>query len=1328
MRHRILLIAAELDLRARFARELHSSGYAVELACDMKRALTLAAVNHFQVAIVAPGPSPASLAMILALRDTVPKMIVVAEGSDEIARLRRSLPGINEFILKSANEGALTAQVSEMMALADNAANERLSVPSIVYIGDSKLDLGAYVFVTPNGREVALTRAESDLLKELVRSPCQVVSRDKLRYAVAGRGTDPFDRSVDMLVTRVRRKIEPDPKVPRFLLAVPGAGYKLMAATQPAEAQQFRAEPIEPERRQITALCCQLVDAMGLAVSVDPEDLNQVTRNFQDAAVAAITGMGGTIATVTADEILAFFGYPEAHEDDAERAVNAGLDAVAKIGQFVSPRGEPLQARVAVATGLTLASQMQTVGEPSVIAAVICDLAAPNSVLITASTRRLLNSAFVCENLEQHALAGVSEPVSTWRVTGKRAVASRFKAKRSNKITRLIGRDRELQRLLALWDQAKRGEGQVALVSGEAGIGKSHLCEFLLGRLVGEPHLTLRYQCSPHHLNSPFYPVISQLEHAMAFAQADTPSLKFEKLKAVLSHVVEATQEDVLLYAALLSITAPEREPSLDLTPQRQKDLTIAALSRHLLSLADKQPLIVVLADAHWVDSSTLELVNRIIPLIKTARVFFLIKFRPEFMPQWLSEPHVTMLRLDRMGCEQCRAIISEVIGDNALPREAEEQIIDRADGVPLFVEELTKSVLESQLVQDVGDRHIAVGGVPSLAVPASLVDSLTARLDRLGPAKEIAQIGAVIGREFSHPLLTAAAPESANSLQASLAQLVASGVIFVSGEAPNATYTFKHALVRDAAYATLSRGKRQRLHTRITDALENGFALTVETQPELLAHHLAEAGFTERAIDYLRRAGQRSIERSANAEAIGHLTRALELLQSLPDNPQRKRAAFPLEAMLSQAMIASYGYTAPSTRETLRRARALIDDSTDPLQRFAVLYGLWASHYTAGEPAKLWDTAVEFLAEAERTNDATALCVAHRLIGTTHVARGEFAAALRHLKLASMLYESGRDAGYQQLNQNSRALERHADYHQFGQDIGASALCYLSWALWHLGYVDQASEAATEAMKLAEKLSHPHTLVYTICHARGFIDLFRRRCEDTSSYAGLVISTCNENGFSHWLNCGVILDGWATVCAGHLDRGMAVLQEGIVRWLKEGARIWMPMFRILEAETYLKAGRDEAALLAIEQALAEAENIGERWATAEALRIKARILSSAGSDKNCREIEVILLNSLEIARRQQARCWQLRTSCDLARLWQRQGRNKKALKLLQSVYDQFTEGFDTTDLRDAQALLRNLRRNLTDGRGRRRVQRMKNNRTTAFRSEARARPSHRSG
>ena len=492
----------------------------------------------------------------------------------------------------------------------------------------------------------------------------------------------------------------------------------------------------------------------------------------------------------------------------------------------------------------------------------MCDQAAPNSVLVTASTRRLLSRAFVCENPEQHALAGVSEPVSTCRVTGKRAVASRFKGKHSNKITRLIGRDQELQRLLALWDRAKRGEGQVALICGEAGIGKSHLCEFLLGRLVEEPHATLRYQCSPHHLNSPFYPVISQLEHAMGFEQTDTPELKLEKLKAALSQAVEPTEEDVLLYAALLSIATPEREPSLDLTPQRQKDLTIAALSRHLLSLADKQPLIVVLADAHWIDSSTLELVNRIIPLIKTARVLFLIKFRPEFMPQWLSEPHVTMLRLDRMGREQCHAIISEVIGDKTLPRES-RGTNHRQGGRDSFVRRGTHQertgIRVGPRCRRPRHRHWSAA---SLAVPASLLDSLTARLDRLGPAKEIAQIGAVIGREFSHPLLAAAAPESANSLQAALAQLVASGVIFVSGELPDATYTFKHALVRDAAYATLSRGKRQRLHSRIADALESNFSLD-DRNPTRAAGAPSCAGGVYRASHRLPAKGWAALDRA---------------------------------------------------------------------------------------------------------------------------------------------------------------------------------------------------------------------------------------------------------------------------------------------------------------------------------------------------------------------------------------------------------------------------------------------------------------------------------
>jgi predicted ATPase/class 3 adenylate cyclase/DNA-binding response OmpR family regulator len=1264
-----------MDLRAKIARTLCSSGYAVELAVHENRALKLASSQKFNAAIVVPGSSLASLAMARKLHDTIPKMLVLAERSDDMARLRCSLPEADVLLLKSWDEEELVGRLAEM-AVPVTTGNT-VPVPATLWIENCKLDLAARLFIDADGLEILLTRAECALLNELANGPGQIKSRDDLRHAVAGRDADPCERSIDMLVARLRQKIEPDPKNPRFIVTIPGAGYKFAVPRHNGVGQHSEAETSEPERRHLTVLSCSLVGSLAFAANLDPEDLANTIGAFYDACTDVITRMGGKISRRSADKILAVFGYPEAHEDDAERAVHAGLDLVEKIGQLQSPANRPLQVRIGVATGLALVGPEQVVlGASRDVAAELRKLASPNSVLIAESTRKLLNRVFVCENLAPHQLADASDAVNACIVTGKRTVESRFKAKRSQGITQLIGRDQELQQLLTLWDRAKRGEGQIGLVCGEAGIGKSHLCEFFLEHIV-EPHAILRYQCSSHHLNSPFYPVISQLKHAMGFEHADTASVKFEKLEAALSLGLEPNKENTLLFAALLSI-APQREPSRGLTPQRQKDLIIGALIRVILSHADKQPLVIVLADAHWIDSSTLELVNRIIPLIKKTRVLFLIKFRPDFKPQWLSDSHVTKLPLDRIGHEHSRAIISEVIGDKALPRELEEEIICKADGIPLFIEELTKSVLQSGLVQDVGNRYVVPGPLPK-AVPASLHDSLTARLDRLGPAKEIAQIGAVIGREFSQSLLTAVAPDSSNSLKSALAQLTASDLVLTSRQDSNTVYKFKHALLQDAAYATLSRAKRQQLHGRVARALQNRFPLTIETEPELLAYHFGQAGLTERAVDYLLRAGRRSIEQSANVEAIGHLTRALELMQALHDTPERKRATFLVEVMLGQAMIAAYGYAAPKTREILLRARKLIDDTTDLTQKFAVLYGGWASHYVAGETAKQQSLAVEFLAEAERTSSTALQCIAHRIFGTTDLTRGEFATALNHLKQARALYDS----------------EHHASYrHQYGQDIGASALCYLSWTLWHLGYFDQASEAAAEAIKLAEKLSHPHTLVYTICHARGFMDLFRRRYEDIQSYAGLVISICKENGFSHWMNCGKIFHGWAAVCRGQVDTGMEVLREGMGGWQKSGAGLWMPIFLMSEAEVYGKWGRDEAALQAVERALAICEESGERWAMAEVLRCKAHLLLSA-RPANDAVIESVLLKSLEIAQCQQARCWELRTSCDLSRLWQRQGKSKKALTLLQSVYDQFTEGFDTADLRDAQKLLRTLRREL---------------------------------
>jgi predicted ATPase len=388
------------------------------------------------------------------------------------------------------------------------------------------------------------------------------------------------------------------------------------------------------------------------------------------------------------------------------------------------------------------------------------------------------------------------------------------------------------------------------------------------------------------------------------------------------------------------------------------------------------------------------------------------------------------------------------------------------------------------------------------------------------------------------------------------------------------------------------------------------------------------------------------------------------------------------LEALLSQAMIARYGYAGQKTRDALLRARTLIEESTDPSHKFAVLYGMWASHYVAGEVVKQHSAAADFLKEAERTDDTVAKCVGHRLVGTTHLTKGEFTTALHHLKQAWAQYNP----------------EHHVAYrYQYGQEIGASTLCYLSWALWHRGYIEQGLDTAMEALALAEKLSHPHTLVYTICHARGFMDLFRRRHRDMHDYAGLVVSICNENGFLHWANCGALFNGWAAVSRGQVDRGIQMLQEALAAWQKGGARLWMPTFLMLQAQAYAKAGRNDTAVATIGQAIANCEQSGEQWALAEILRTKASLLSHAGTAKRDK-VEAILLDSLDVARRQGARCWELRTAWDLSRLWRRQGRNRKAIELLQSVSDQFTEGFDTEDLRDARKLLVNLRLNLRGG------------------------------
>jgi len=811
----------------------------------------------------------------------------------------------------------------------------------------------------------------------------------------------------------------------------------------------------------------------------------------------------------------------------------------------------------------------------------------------------------------------------------------------------------------------------VVLISGEPGIGKSRLTAALLERLAPEPHTRLRYFCSPQHIDSAFYPIIGQMERAASLLHDDTSQQKLDKLDALLAQASTSIQ-DAALIAEMLSLPNDGRYPALELTPEQRRQKTLEALTAQMETLSRQKPVLMIFEDAQWADPTSLEAFGRVVDRIRTLKVLLLVTFRPEFDAPWVGRPYVTTLTINRLAEHEASAMIDRVVGDSELSASIRQDIIERTDGIPLFVEEMTKAVVEAGS-ETAAARAIAAVPSPTLAVPASLYASLMARLDRLGgPAKEVAQIAAAIGREFSHALLASVVHRPKAELRSTLDRLITAGLLFQRGVPPHATYLFKHALVQDAAYGMLLRETRRQLHDQIVKALEDHFPGTVETQPELIAHHCAQAGLNKKAIEYLGLAGQRAIERSSNPEAIGHLKRALELLHSLPADLEYAQAALKLEVMVAQAMIASKGYSSPETMEVLLRAKKLITEVTETSQRFTILYGMWACYYVGGEVNKQHVAATEFLSEAETHDDTAALCLAHRALGTTYFTMGQFSAAWKQLERARGLYDP----------------DHHLRFRfQYGQDIGTTAMCYLSWALWHLGYVDQASQLASKAVNRAEEISHPHTLVYTLCHARGMMDVFRRQSDDTKSYAGVVTSLCLEHAFPFWAAGGQIFGGWAAINQGEVDAGVDELICGLAAWRKTGARLWLPIFLALEAEGHFKAGRDQAALHSIEQALATSDVTGERWAIAEILRVKANFLLTSGRGK-AEEVEEALIESLEIARQHQAKSWELRSATSLARLWRDQGKPQQARELLAPVYGWFTEGFDTRDLKEAKALL----------------------------------------
>jgi class 3 adenylate cyclase/predicted ATPase len=1027
---------------------------------------------------------------------------------------------------------------------------------------------------------------------------------------------------------------------------------------------------------------CDLVGSTALSTGLDPEDLREVIGRYHACVAETVSRCDGFVAKYMGDGVLVYFGYPQAHEDDAEQAIRAGLALADVVREIEAPA--LLQLRVGIATGLVVvgdligagsAQEQAIVGETPNLAARLQALAEPNAVVISESTRRLIGGLFGLADLGPQSLKGFAKPQHAWRVVAENRALGRFEALRSG-TTPLVGREEEIELLLRRWTRAKRGEGQVVLLAGEAGIGKSRLTAALIERVAGEPHTRLRYFCSPQHTGSALYPIIGQMDRAAALAHDDTPGAKLDKLDALLGQSSTAP-EDAGLFAEMLSLANDGRYPVLALPPEQRRARTLAALHTQVEALARQSPVLMIFEDAHWSDPTSLEALGRTIDRITKLGVLLVMTFRPEYMPPWIGQPEVTVLTLNRLAVGEAGTLIDRIAGNHALPAGVRQDIVERTDGIPLFVEEMTKAVLEEG--SERAARGVA-GSVPSaaVAVPASLHASLMARLDRLGAAKRVAQIGAAIGRDFPHALLAAVVGEPEAELDAALDRLVAAGLMFRQGLPPHATYLFKHALVQDAAYGTLLRDARRALHARIAGILERQFAEIAERQPELLARHCAEAGLTEKAARLWGKAGTQSLERSALVEAIEQISRALALIAALPATTALRREELRLQVALITPLFHVKGPASPETRAAAGQAMLLIEQAQmlgeapeDPLLPFAALYGIWVTFNVAFDGDMVRQVAEQFLALAEKQDAIAPRLIAHRIMGISALFGGEIATGRAHLDRAIALYDPTAH----------RALAT-----RFGADSRVMILGGRCMALWLLGYPQAALADADKAVNAARETGHAATLMFALVH-RSWPCAWTGNDIAAERLLREAIALAEETGATFWKGHGSALLGCVLTLRGGALEAIDAITSGFADSRAAGTTLHRPFILSYLAVAHADLGQFDEAWRWLGEAMARVESTKEKWAEAEIHRVAGEIARRSPVPDAARA-ESCFTSALAIARRQQAKSWELRTATSYARLMQGQGRVGEAHELLAPVYAWFTEGFGTKDLKEAKALL----------------------------------------
>jgi class 3 adenylate cyclase/predicted ATPase len=1075
---------------------------------------------------------------------------------------------------------------------------------------------------------------------------------------------------------------KPNPASAKFCLE---CGHKLPAASVNAagSAAPDTATPQisqlagSAERRQLTVMFCDLVGSTALSARLDPEDMREIMSAYHHRCTEVIGKSGGFVAKYMGDGVLAYFGYPQAHEDDAERAVRCGLALVEAAFRLPTSHGATLQVRIGIATGVVVvgdligegaAQEQGVVGETPNLAARLQTLAEPGQVVIAPSTRRLTSGLFEYRDLGKVLLKGLADPIQAWQVLVASTVQSRFEAQHETSPGPLVGREEELELLLRRWNQASQGEGRMVLLTGEPGVGKSRVIAALQERLQSQPHIRIRYFCSPQHTDSALYPVINQLERAALFERGDEPAQKLIKLQNLVAPVVPEQAAEIAPLADLLSIPKDGQRGVFEMDPQKRKEKTFEALFAQLRRLQQQRPVLAIYEDVQWIDPSTLELLALTVERAHHMRLLLVISARPEFTPPWPGYAHVTTISLSRLSRREATTLITEVAQGRALPDEVTKQILVRTDGVPLFIEELTKAVLESGLLRKRDHDYVLDGSLPLVAIPSTLHASLMARLDRLTSARQVAQVGAALGRQFSHELLHAAAEMPERQLSRALEQLVRAELLFQRGTPPNAQYTFKHALVQDVAYTSLLRSSRQKLHARIARVYETCFPEVVRAQPELVAHHFREAGLSDAAIEYWQQAGDLAMARSGHAEAIHHFAVALDLLTKLGEKPDRAAKELELCVKLGPALMVTKGPGAPDVSAIYTRAVAL-EAGEDSSARFKALWGLYYCSLTAGRVGEADTHADELLGLAQRLGADDLLLEGHHAKWGTSLWCGELSAADVHSREGISRYD--------------RTRHHALAFSVSGHDPGVCALGIRAINMALLGFPQQAMKLGAEAVTLARSLSHPYSLAVAMFLCTIVLQLGRQRqsCHDVATE---LLELSQKHDFPMMRGAGIFFLGWATAAGGDLEQGIALMEQGLAL-VSAVRRLTRPYMLAILANAKADFDRPGEALELLKDALASAEVSGERWWQAELHRLRGRLLAAPGQHE---ESEACFRRAIEVSSGQRARLLELRAGTSLARLWSDRGRNAEARDLLAPIYGWFTEGFDTLDLKEARMLL----------------------------------------